>query len=94
MTHPEIIRKRFPFVVFPQVNGMLLIAWSANVLLIVGAILVSVHQWIAAEASVFFLFLTGHLFMSAYAIRNRDKPTLVLNGFLSILDLYAIIVRL
>lgn len=81
-------------VAFTRAASAQLVAWIANVLLIGGVIFVSVHPPAAIKAPVFFAFLAGHLCLTAHARRNSDLPMLVLNAFLSLLDLYAIGVRL
>ena len=70
------------------------VTWLANVLLIGGAILVSVFPLTAVQAPVFAAFLVGHLCLCVHATCRRDLPLLVLNAFLSAIDAYAIAVRL
>lgn len=71
-----------------------LLAWLANVILIGGVLLVSMHPTIALQAPVFVLFLIGHILLGVHAARLRDAPTLALNIAMAAIDTYAIAIRL
>jgi hypothetical protein len=68
--------------------------YLANLLLIGGAVAISVLPSSASSPLTFGGFLIGHVCLSMHAIRLRDRGLLFLNAALAILDLYAAIIRL
>lgn len=66
---------------------------AANVLLIGGAVLISVLPASASSPLVFAGFLVGHVCLSLHAMRLRDRGLLVLNASMAMLDLYALAIR-
>lgn len=66
----------------------------ANVLLIGGAVAISVVPAAALAPPVFVWFLAGHLIWLAHAAARSDRGLAVLNAGLVLLDLYAIAIRL
>jgi hypothetical protein len=71
-----------------------LAVWSANLLLIGGAVLISVAPATASQPVLFAGFLAGHVCMSLHSYRLRDTGLLTLNIAMALLDLYAVCIRL
>lgn len=69
-------------------------AWLANALLIGGAALISVAPVFTMGPGVFCGFLIGHVCVALRAKLRGDVNNLLLNGSMSLLDLYAILIRL
>ncbi len=69
------------------------IKWICNALLILGALLISVHPYFAKIPYTFFLFAVGHIFYSYVYFKNKDKASFTLNLGLLGFDIYAIIYR-
>lgn len=67
--------------------------YVANLLLIGGAIAISVLPNSASSPLIFGGFLIGHVCLSLHAIRLRERGLLFLNAALATLDLYAVIIR-
>jgi hypothetical protein len=66
----------------------------ANLLLIGGAVAISILPNSASSPLIFGGFLIGHLCIGTHAIRLRERGLLFLNAALATLDLYALIIRL
>lgn len=70
-----------------------LIKRTANVSLILGAVLVSVSVIVASKPYVFVTFLVGHLIWAYSGYLSRNRELLWLNLSLVPIDIYAMIVR-
>ncbi|MPS26394.1 MAG: hypothetical protein E2576_06915 [Alcaligenaceae bacterium] len=68
--------------------------YVANLLLIGGAIAISVQPESASSPLIFGGFLAGHICLGLYAILLRERGLLFLNAALAALDLYAVLIRL
>lgn len=68
--------------------------YVANLLLIGGAVAISVLPNSASSPLIFCGFLIGHVCLSLHAIRLQERGLLFLNAALAMLDLYAVIIRL
>lgn len=68
--------------------------YVANLLLIGGAIAISVQPESASSPLIFGGFLAGHICLGLYAILLRERGLLFLNAALAALDLYAVVIRL
>lgn len=73
---------------------LFILKWAGNVYMYLGAIFVSVSITLAAEPSIFVLFLLGHIFWLIAGLAMRDKPLIFLNLFFIPLDMWAIFIRL
>ena len=70
------------------------IKWLCNILLITGAVLISIHPYFAKIPHTFVMFALGHILYSIIYFRNKDKASFSLNMGLLALDIYAIVYRL
>lgn len=68
--------------------------YVANILLIGGAVLISVLPGTASSPWVFGGLLVGHVCLSMHALRIRDRGLIFLNVAMALLDLYAVGIRL
>lgn len=68
--------------------------WVANILLVGGAVLISILPAFASSALIFAGFLVGHAFLSLHVFRVRERGLLAMNIAMAMLDLYAISIRL
>lgn len=71
-----------------------MLLWLANILLIGGAVMISVLPASASSPLIFAGFLLGHAVLVLHSLRLRDRGLLVLNAALGALDLYALVIRL
>jgi len=69
------------------------VKWSANIPIILSAVLVSVSPTLMNRWWAFLGFLFGHVVWTSSAIYSGDVALLALNGSFILLDLYAIIIR-
>jgi len=68
--------------------------YAANILLIGGAVLISVLPDSASSPLIFGGFFVGHACLSLHSIRIQDRGLLFLNASMAMLDLYALGIRL
>ena len=68
--------------------------YVANLLLIGGAVAISILPNSASSPLTFVGFLVGHVCLSMHAIRLHERGLLFLNAALGVLDFYAVILRL
>lgn len=67
--------------------------YVANLLLIGGAIAISIMPSSASSPLIFGGFLLGHVCLSMHAVRSCERGLLFLNAALATLDFYAVIIR-
>lgn len=77
---------------FPKLKELAI--YMANILLIAGAVLISIAPKYASAPTVFVGFFVGHVCLTLHAIRTADRGLLCLSASMALLDFYAIGIRL
>ncbi|HEY8027476.1 MAG TPA: hypothetical protein VIF60_23250 [Burkholderiaceae bacterium] len=68
--------------------------YLANILLIAGAVLISIAPKYASTPAVFVGFFVGHVCLTLHANRTGDRGLRCLSASMALLDFYAIGIRL